>query len=43
MSLTLCVLLRAHEGRETALVEYEDRVLQLLAERDATPSLKQSV
>ncbi len=31
MGLTLCVLLWAHEGAEGALIEYEDRVLPLLA------------
>jgi uncharacterized protein (DUF1330 family) len=30
MTVTLCVLLWAREGRETDLVSYEDRVLQLL-------------
>jgi uncharacterized protein (DUF1330 family) len=31
MSLTLCVLLWAHEGAECALIEYEDRVLPLVS------------
>jgi uncharacterized protein (DUF1330 family) len=30
MSLTLCVLLWAREGAEQALVQYEDRVLELV-------------
>jgi hypothetical protein len=30
MSLTLCVLLWAHDGQAEALVAYEDRVLALL-------------
>jgi hypothetical protein len=30
MSLTLCVLLWAREGRERDLTDYEDRVLQLV-------------
>jgi uncharacterized protein (DUF1330 family) len=30
MSLTLCVLLWAREGRENALIDYEDRVLELV-------------
>jgi uncharacterized protein (DUF1330 family) len=29
MSLTLCVLLWAHEGSANALIAYEDRVLEL--------------
>jgi hypothetical protein len=29
--ITLCVLLWAHEGRESALVSYEDQVLPLVA------------
>ena len=36
MSLTLCVLLWPHEGRGAALIAYEDRVLELLADHDAT-------
>ena len=32
MSLRLCCLLWSHPGRESALVEYEDRVLALLPE-----------
>ena len=34
MEVNLCVLLRAHEGREADLSAYEDRVLGLLAEHD---------
>lgn len=30
MTVTLCVLLWAREGREAELIAYEDRVLQLL-------------
>ena len=30
MTVTLCVLLWAREGREADLISYEDRVLQLL-------------
>lgn len=30
MSLTLCVLLWAHDGQESALASYEDRMLELL-------------
>jgi hypothetical protein len=30
VTVTLCVLLWAREGREAALLSYEDRVLQLL-------------
>jgi hypothetical protein len=36
MSLTLCVLLWPHEGQAEALVAYEDRVLELLADHEAT-------
>jgi uncharacterized protein (DUF1330 family) len=32
MDVTLCVLLWAHEGREAAVGDYEDRVLTLLAD-----------
>jgi uncharacterized protein (DUF1330 family) len=32
MTVTLCVLLWAREGREAELISYEDRVLQLLPE-----------
>jgi hypothetical protein len=32
MSLTLCVLLWAREGREHDLAVYEDRVLQLVSD-----------
>src|SRR5271156_6634976 len=32
MDVTLCVLLWAHEGREAAAGDYEDRVLTLLAD-----------
>ena len=32
MSLTLCVLVWPHEGREAALIEYEDKVLRLVPE-----------
>ena len=35
MSLTLSCLLWAHSGRESALVEYEDKVLALLPDHDA--------
>jgi uncharacterized protein (DUF1330 family) len=31
MSVTLCVLLWAHEGAEDALAAYEDRVLELVS------------
>lgn len=31
MSLTMCVLLWAREGRAKALIDYEDRVLELVA------------
>ena len=34
MELNLCVLLWAHQGRETDLSAYEDQVLGLLAEHD---------
>jgi uncharacterized protein (DUF1330 family) len=36
MSLTLCCLLWAHPGQETALAEYEDRVLAFLVDHGAT-------
>ncbi|PTR25823.1 hypothetical protein C8K36_106257 [Rhodococcus sp. OK519] len=32
MTITLCVLLWAHPGREDALIAYEDKVLALVAE-----------
>jgi uncharacterized protein (DUF1330 family) len=35
MSLCLCVLLWPNPGGETALVHYEDRVLELLADHGA--------
>jgi uncharacterized protein (DUF1330 family) len=34
MEVNLCVLLWAHEGRESDLSAYEDQVLGLLAEHD---------
>jgi uncharacterized protein (DUF1330 family) len=36
MSVTLCVLLWAHEGHEEGLIAYEDRVLELLREHGAS-------
>ena len=36
MSLTLCCLLWALDGREAALAQYEDRVLALLPDHGAT-------
>lgn len=36
MNVTLCVLLWAREGREAALVAYEDQVLALLPAHGAT-------
>jgi hypothetical protein len=36
MSLTLCVLLWAHEGQAEALVSYEDQVLALLPDHGGT-------
>jgi uncharacterized protein (DUF1330 family) len=36
MSVTLCVLLWAHEGHEGALARYEDRVLELLGQHGAS-------
>ena len=36
MSLTLCCLLWAHPGQESALVDYEDGVLALLPDHGAT-------
>jgi hypothetical protein len=36
MSLTLCCLLWAHPGKEAALALYEDRVLALLPDHNAT-------
>jgi uncharacterized protein (DUF1330 family) len=35
VSITICVLLSAVPGQESALHEYEDRVLELLAAHDA--------
>jgi uncharacterized protein (DUF1330 family) len=35
MPLTLCCLLWAHPGQESALVEYEDRVLALIPDHGA--------
>jgi uncharacterized protein (DUF1330 family) len=35
MTVTLCVLLWAKDGREDALVDYEDRVLALLPDHGA--------
>jgi hypothetical protein len=36
MTLTLCCLLWARTGQESALVDYEDRVLALLPDHGAT-------
>ena len=36
MSVTLCVLLWAHDGQADELAAYEDRVLELLDDHDAT-------
>jgi hypothetical protein len=36
MSLTLCCLLWAYPGQESALIEYEDRVLAILPDHSAT-------
>jgi len=35
MSVTLCVLLWARDGKAEALATYEDRVLELLDDHDA--------
>ena len=36
MSLTLCCLLWAYPGQDSALIDYEDRVLALLSDHSAT-------
>ena len=36
MTVTLCVLLWPHDGREAGLVDYEDRVLPLVAAHGGT-------
>ncbi len=35
MEITLCVMLWAHPGQEDALVDYEDRALDIAAAHDA--------